>query len=68
LEIKTLNHRRGKTHRRNDMVHAHEKSDRNENLKRMLAPRSVAIIGESSKEDNAGYKAVKAFDRFEGDA
>lgn len=49
------------------MVYAHEKSGRNENLKRMLAPRLVAIIGASFKEDKAGYKAVKAFDRFEGD-
>lgn len=49
------------------MAHVHEKSDRNENLKRMLTPRSVAILGASSKEDTAGYEAVKAFDRFEGD-
>jgi hypothetical protein len=31
------------------MAQTNEKSDRNENLKRMLAPRSVAIGGASSK-------------------
>jgi acyl-CoA synthetase (NDP forming) len=49
------------------MAQTNEKSDRNENLKRMLAPHSVAIIGASFKQDKAGYQAVKAFERFEGD-
>lgn len=49
------------------MVHVHEKSDRNENLKRVPALRSVAIFDASSKEDMAGYEAVKALVRFEGD-
>lgn len=49
------------------MVHVHEKSDRNENLKRVLALRSVAIFGASFKEDMAGDEAVKALVRFEGD-
>ena len=49
------------------MVHVQEKSGRNENLKRVLALRSVAIFGASSKEDMAGGEAVKALDRFEGD-
>jgi sulfonate transport system permease protein len=35
--------RRSKIRRRNDMAQTNEKSDRNENLKRMLAPRSTAF-------------------------
>ena len=49
------------------MAQAIEKSDRNKNLKRMLAPHWVAIIGASSKQDKAGYQAVKVFGRFGGD-
>jgi acyl-CoA synthetase (NDP forming) len=35
-------------------------------LRRMLGPRSVAVIGASAKEDKAGYQAVKAFRNFNG--
>lgn len=41
-------------------------SRRPENLKRMLAPRSVAVVGASARSDKAGYQAVKAFERFDG--
>jgi acyl-CoA synthetase (NDP forming) len=58
---------RDKVHRRNDMTQTSVKFDRTENLKRMLAPHSVAIIGAFSKQDKAGYQAVKAFERFGGD-
>ena len=42
-------------------------SDRSQNLRRMLAPRSVAIIGASANAEKAGYQAVKAFEGFDGD-
>lgn len=41
--------------------------DRARNLRRMLSPRSVAIIGASANPEKAGYQAVKSFDAFEGD-
>lgn len=35
-------------------------------LRRMLEPKSVAVIGASAKEDKAGYQAIKAFENFNG--
>lgn len=48
------------------MTQIHADSRRHENLKRMLAPRSVAIVGASARPDKAGYLAVKAFENFAG--
>jgi len=37
------------------------------NLKRLLAPASVAVVGASSSPDKAGYQALHALQRFRGD-
>ena len=37
------------------------------NLNRLFAPRSVAVVGASSSPDKAGYQAVHALERFQGE-
>jgi acetyltransferase len=37
------------------------------NLKRLLAPGSVAVVGASSAPDKAGYQALHALQRFQGE-
>jgi len=37
------------------------------NLQRVLAPRSVAVVGASASPDKAGYQALAALERFGGD-
>lgn len=49
------------------MIDSGKNNDRYRNLRRMFAPQSVAIIGASANPEKAGYQAVKAFERFEGD-
>jgi acyl-CoA synthetase (NDP forming) len=43
-------------------------SSRLDNLKRMLEPKSVAVIGASANTDKAGFQALKALDGFKGAA
>lgn len=37
------------------------------NLKRLLAPGSIAIVGASTSPEKAGYQALHALERFQGD-
>ncbi len=44
-----------------------DQSVRLSNLRRLLAPKSVAVVGASSSPDKAGYQAVDALKRFKGE-
>lgn len=42
-------------------------SARRANLRRLLSPSSIAVIGASASEEKAGYQAVKVLEQFEGE-
>src|SRR5262245_31023693 len=42
-------------------------AERTANLRRLLSPRSIAVVGASANEEKAGYQAVKVLEKFSGD-